>query len=282
MPELPEVETVCRGLNRLTLGQILQGGEVLHPSTLAYPLSVAAFQQALTGLQFQAWQRRGKYLLGQLINPKGQSASVLGIHLRMTGQLLWVNQAEMRTPHTRLCFPCQSGQELRFIDIRTFGRIWYVLPGESIESVITGLKRLGPEPFSPDFSPAYLQSRLGRSQRPLKTALLDQGLVAGLGNIYADEVLFQSGILPTRTGSQLQAKYWPLLHQTILQVLETAIAAGGTTFSNFLDPTGINGNYGGQAWVYGRKGETCRVCDTPIERIKLAGRSSHFCPTCQR
>ena len=226
MPELPEVETVCRSLNRLTLGQILQGGNVLHPRTLAYPLSVVSFQQALAGLQFDSWRRRGKYLLGQLSH-QGRPAGTLGFHLRMTGQLLWVNQAEPRATHTRLCFPCQSGQELRFIDIRTFGRVWYVLPSQSLESVITGLKRLGPEPFSPDFNPVYLQSRLCRSQRPLKTALLDQGLVAGLGNIYADEVLFQAGLLPTKTGSQLQPEHWHRLHQIILQVLETAVAAGG-------------------------------------------------------
>ncbi len=280
MPELPEVETVCRGLNRLTHGQILQGGEVLHPRTLSCPPSLDLFEFALAGVAFSHWQRRGKYLLAHLTRAEA-TAGILGVHLRMTGQLLWLPHDEGRSPHTRLCFYCESGYDLRFVDIRTFGRIWYVPPQQAPEAIITGLTRLGPEPFSPEFTPAYLGTKLTRSQRPLKTALLDQSLLAGLGNIYADEVLFLAGILPTTLGSSLTDTQYDVLHKTIIQVLETAITAGGTSFSDFLDPTGINGNYGGQSWVYGRKGEPCRQCGTSIERIKLGGRSSHFCPHCQ-
>jgi formamidopyrimidine-DNA glycosylase len=170
---------------------------------------------------------------------------------------------------------------LAFVDIRTFGRIWGIAASETPTSVISGLQKLGPEPFAPEFSAVYLQQKLKKSQRPIKTALLDQSLVAGLGNIYADEVLFKCGLQPTTPASQISLGQWEQLHQAIITVLEMAIAAGGTTFSDFRDVTGINGNYGGLAWVYGRKGEPCRVCGTVIERIKLAGRSSHFCPHCQ-
>jgi formamidopyrimidine-DNA glycosylase len=287
VPELPEVETVCRGLNRLTLGQVIQGGAVLHRSTLAYPFSVDQFWQQLQGTTLEHWQRRGKYLLANL-SKQGKAAGYLGIHLRMTGQLLWQmpeDDKEISTraiaPHTRLYLQFEQGQVLAFVDIRTFGRIWGIAASETPTSVISGLQKLGPEPFAPEFSAVYLQQKLKKSQRPIKTALLDQSLVAGLGNIYADEVLFKCGLQPTTPASQISLGQWEQLHQAIITVLEMAIAAGGTTFSDFRDVTGINGNYGGLAWVYGRKGEPCRVCGTVIERIKLAGRSSHFCPHCQ-
>ncbi len=281
MPELPEVETVCRGLNQLTSNQVIKGGEVLLLSTLAYPFSVDQFWQQLRDVRIQTWQRRGKYLLAVLENATGKSAGYLGVHLRMTGQLLWVKAHEERSRHTRIYFECENGQELRFVDIRTFGKIWAIPPDVKPEMIMTGLQKLGPEPFSTDFSVSYLQQKLNKSQRSLKTTLLDQRLVAGLGNIYADEVLFRSGIRPTVFGNTLKLNQIEKLHQMIIEVLQTAIAAGGTTFSDFRDVTGINGNYGGIAWVYGREDEPCRVCGTPIERVKLAGRSSHFCPQCQ-
>jgi len=281
VPELPEVETVCRGLNQLTSNQVIKGGEVLLLSTLAYPFSVDQFWQQLRNVRIQTWQRRGKYLLAVLESSEEKSAGYLGVHLRMTGQLLWVKANEERSRHTRIYFECENGQELRFVDIRTFGKIWAIPPDVNPETIMTGLQKLGPEPFSAEFSLEYLQQKLSKSQRSLKTTLLDQRLVAGLGNIYADEVLFRSGIRPTVFGSNLKPNQIEKLHQMIIEVLQTAIAAGGTTFSDFRDVTGINGNYGGFAWVYGRKDEPCRVCGIPIERIKLGGRSSHFCPQCQ-
>lgn len=281
MPELPEVETVCRGLNRLTSNQVIKGGEVLLKSTLAYPFSVEEFWQQLQGARIQSWQRRGKYLLANLESATGQSAGFLGVHLRMTGQLLWVKSSEPRSPHTRMVFTCENEQELRFVDIRTFGKIWAIPPNVQLEAIMTGLQNLGPEPFAPEFTVEYLKQKLAKSQRPIKTALLDQRVVAGLGNIYADEVLFKSGIHPTTLASQLTPTQLEKLHPMIIEVLQTAIASGGTTFSDFRDVTGINGNYGGVAWVYGRRNEPCRVCGTLIERIKLGGRSSHFCPQCQ-
>ena len=281
MPELPEVETVCRGLNQLTSNQVIKGGEVLLLSTQAYPFSVDQFWQQLRDVRIQTWQRRGKYLLAVLESSEGKSAGYLGVHLRMTGQLLWVKAHEERSRHTRIYFECENGQELRFVDIRTFGKIWAIPPDINPETIMTGLQKLGPEPFSTDFSVSYLQQKLSKSQRSLKTTLLDQRLVAGLGNIYADEVLFRSSIRPTIFCNTLKLNQIEKLHQMIIEVLQTAITAGGTTFSDFRDVTGINGNYGGFAWVYGRKDEPCRVCGTPIERIKLGGRSSHFCPQCQ-
>ena len=199
----------------------------------------------------------------------------------MTGQLLWVNSDEPVPKHARVRLFLEGNQELRFVDQRTFGQMWYVPPETEVSSVITGLKLLGPEPFSDEFSIAYFAQKLHRRARPIKTALLDQSLVAGLGNIYADETLFVAGVLPTTLCADLTIEQIERIHAAIVQVLDKAIDSGGTTFSNFLNVQGVNGNYGGVAWVYNRKGQPCRTCGTPIERIKLAGRSTHFCPVCQ-
>jgi formamidopyrimidine-DNA glycosylase len=147
--------------------------------------------------------------------------------------------------------------------------------------VITGLKRLGPEPFGEQFSSQHLRQKLKGSLRPIKNALLDQSLVAGVGNIYADESLFMAGIRPQTPSGQLGGAQLEKLRQCLIEVLETSIGAGGTSFSDFRDLTGSNGNYGGVAWVYRRGGEPCRRCGTPLRREKLGGRSSHWCPTCQ-
>jgi formamidopyrimidine-DNA glycosylase len=147
--------------------------------------------------------------------------------------------------------------------------------------VMTGLRRLGPEPFSEAFTPEHLAQRLAGSSRSIKTALLDQALVAGVGNIYADESLFMSRIAPQAPSGSLKLNQLEQLHAALVDVLTTSIGAGGTTFSDFRDLTGTNGNYGNAAWVYRRSGEPCRVCGTPIRREKLGGRSSHWCPNCQ-
>ncbi|WP_414529022.1 DNA-formamidopyrimidine glycosylase [Nodularia chucula] len=279
MPELPEVETVRRGLNQMTLHQKITGGDVLLNRTIAYPFSIDEFIAQITGSAIAAWHRRGKYLLAEL-TPTPQ-IHWLGVHLRMTGQLLWLDQTEPLHKHTRVRLFFGAQQELRFVDQRTFGQMWSVPPGVPVESIMTGLAKLAVDPFSPQFTVEYLAAKLQNRRRPIKTALLDQSVVAGLGNIYADEALFKSGILPTTLCIDLQREQIQPLHSNIIQVLETSIAAGGTTFSNFLNVQGVNGNYGGVAWVYNRTGEPCRVCATPIQRIKLAGRSSHFCPQCQ-
>ncbi|QFS45661.1 DNA-formamidopyrimidine glycosylase [Nostoc sphaeroides] len=292
MPELPEVETVRRGLNQLTLNQEITGGDVLLDRTIAYPFSVGEFVDGIktnaypsgVGAAIATWHRRGKYLLAEFSPTSPSSSSStgwLGVHLRMTGQLLWVHRDEPLHKHTRVRLFFGEQQELRFVDQRTFGKMWWVPPGVAVESIMTGLATLAADPFSPEFTVEYLASKLQNRRRPIKTALLDQSVVAGLGNIYADEALFKSGILPETLCIDLQLKQIERLRTAIIQVLETSIEAGGTTFSNFLSVKGVNGNYGGVAWVYNRAGEPCRVCGTPIMRIRLAGRSSHFCPQCQ-
>jgi formamidopyrimidine-DNA glycosylase len=303
LPELPEVETICRGLNQLTLEQNIEGGEVLLTRTLAYPQSVSDFQQGIKGTKIASWQRRGKYLLAELIKSSLKSVAIerssseikkgsslhpsfeagwLGVHLRMTGQLLWVDRHVPLQKHTRIRLFLDSDKELRFVDTRTFGKFWFVPPQRSPQEIITGLQLLGPEPFSSDFSLSYFANKISKSQRNIKTFLLDQSIVAGIGNIYADEALFKSEIRPDAIANRLDRKQIEKLHLAIIEILQTAIDKGGTTFSDFLSVTGVNGNYGGVAWVYGRKNEPCRICGTSIDKIKLGGRSSHFCPQCQK
>ena len=277
MPELPEVETVRRGLaDRLESFEI-DRIEVCRSRAIASPGGPKHFVAGVTGSRVGDWTRRGKYLMAQLEPDRG----VWGVHLRMTGQFQWHRQPSAPCRHTRVRLWNRDGEELRFVDVRSFGEMWWVPPGEPVESVITGLRRLGPEPFSPDFSGEYLQTKLRGSQRPIKTALLDQSLVAGAGNIYADESLFAAGLAPLTPAGALSLAQLNRLRDALVEVLTISIGAGGTTFSDFRDLEGVNGNYGGQAWVYRRGGEPCRKCGTLIRREKLSGRSTHWCPACQ-
>lgn len=276
MPELPEVETVRRGLAAVTLQRPIVGGQVCLARSLAYPSSAEAFWHSLKGRYFVGWQRRGKYLLGTL-----DSGAVLSVHLRMSGQLLWLSSSAPVCPHTRIRWFFSEGAELRFVDQRTFGRCWLLPNAEAIATLVPTLASLGPEPLSQAFSPAFLEAQLRRCRCPVKMALLDQRIVAGVGNIYADESLFLAGLHPLTPACTLTFEKIEQLHQRVRQVLETAIAAGGTTLRTFVSTLGVNGHYGGQAWVYGRKGQPCRVCGTSIERLRLSGRSSYYCPQCQ-
>lgn len=283
MPELPEVETVRQGLNQVTLHHVITGGDVLLDRTIAHPFSVAEFLAGVEGTAIQHWHRRGKYLLAELVRQDlSTAAGWLGVHLRMTGQLLWMHQDDPLPKHCRVRLYFPHEQELRFVDQRTFGQLWYVPPDQTPEAIITGLTRLGVEPLSDQFSVEYLATCLRDRKRPIKNALLDQALIAGIGNIYADEALFLSQIQPQTLSATLTQDQIKALHGAIIKVLQDSINARGTTFSDFRDVQGVNGNYGGIAWVYDRKGQPCRTCGTPIERMKLAGRSAHFCPSCQR
>ena len=280
MPELPEVETVRRGLERQLGGFRIERVEVLRLRAIAFPVEVEAFCSALEGTEVGSWSRRGKYLMASL--GRGDADGGLwGVHLRMTGQFLWLEEPREPCRHTRVRLWNAAGAELRFIDVRSFGQMWWVPPGVPAGAVITGLRKLGPEPFDPAFTAAYLRERLQPSRRSIKAALLDQQLVAGVGNIYADESLFAAGIAPATDASVLGLERLEQLRGALVQVLEASIGAGGTTFSDFRDLSGTNGNYGGQAWVYRRGGQPCRLCGTPILRQRLVGRSSHWCPSCQ-
>jgi len=274
VPELPEVETVRRSLEFRLAGRLIEKVDIRRASAVAHP-TLAGFSQGLVGQQFTAPQRRGKYLLLGLA-----AGGWLGVHLRMSGRLI------LRDPpltedlaHLRVILHLVGGGRLYFQDPRTFGRLWYIRPDETPARVIPTLARLGPEPA--DLELTYFQSALARRSIAIKTALLDQALVAGIGNIYADESLFQAGIHPLTPANQLDPARLTKLIQSIQQVLNQAILAGGTTLRDYADSQGQPGNYQTRLQVYGRYQQACLQCGNPIHRLRLGGRSSHFCLTCQ-
>ncbi|WP_320675126.1 DNA-formamidopyrimidine glycosylase [Prochlorococcus sp. MIT 1341] len=289
MPELPEVETVRKGLEDCLGNFCIHNVEVLRDRAIASPGGSSTFIKKLKGKTFGEWKRRGKYLLASLYKTNLKNsptssyfyAGSLGVHLRMTGYFQWNKNPSEPCKHTRVRFWNEQGDELRFVDTRSFGQLWWVPPGQSIEEVITGLKSLGPEPFSSSFTTDYLKNKLMGSKRAIKSSLLDQSIVAGVGNIYSDESLFLSCINPHQKAGSLNKKQLELLRENLIKVLELSIGSGGTTFSDFRDLEGVNGNYGGQAWVYKRKNSPCRKCGTEIIRDVISGRGTHWCPKCQ-
>ncbi|MFM9088080.1 MAG: DNA-formamidopyrimidine glycosylase [Cyanobium sp.] len=281
MPELPEVETVRRGLERQTLGLEWVKVEVLRARAVASPPDPSLFSLGLQNTHVTGWQRRGKYLLATIRHPDTSPAGHWGVHLRMTGQFLWIESPTEPCRHTRVRLWSAQGPELRFVDTRSFGQMWWIPASHPPEAVMQGLARLGPEPFAPEFSATYLKQKLATSRRAIKTALLDQSLVAGVGNIYADESLFAAGIRPQTPSHRLGLTRLSRLRQALCDVLSASIHAGGTTLSDFRHLSGLNGNYGGQAWVYRRAGQPCRRCGAAIQLDRLGGRSSHWCAHCQ-
>ncbi len=291
MPELPEVETVRKGLSDRLRDFRINELEVCLERTIASPGGPSEFIEMMKGALVGKWGRRGKYLLAGLYRTahypgedslKLVNGGIWGIHLRMTGHFEWHEKSQTPCKHTRVRFWNNNGQELRFVDVRSFGQMWWVEPGIKPEKIITGLKRLGPEPFSKEFNANYLEKKLKKKKRSIKSALLDQSLIAGVGNIYTDESLFSAGILPNREAGKLKKSELEILCANLRKILKESIGKGGTSFSDFRDLEGVNGNYGGQAWVYRRTGKTCRICGSKIKRTMIAGRGTHWCPTCQK
>ncbi len=303
MPELPEVETVRRGLQLALAGDAIVAVEVLRDASIAYP-SVEDFVAGLPGHKFGQVIRRGKYLLIELDRGAG-----LACHLRMSGRLLVRNSqtetklksrgktnppkvsplktkvqtgsSDKQEPRfLRVRIMLASGRELHFEDMRVFGRLWLKPKGMTFEEVIPSLAKLGVEPLE-SLTSAHLANAFKGKIQAVKTALLDQNILAGVGNIYADESLFLSGIHPTIPASEVNQEQLVRLVENVRSVLSRAIESGGSTLRDYTDSNGVNGNYQNLAWVYGREGELCRQCSTVIERIKLNGRSSHFCIQCQ-
>ncbi|MCA9936564.1 MAG: bifunctional DNA-formamidopyrimidine glycosylase/DNA-(apurinic or apyrimidinic site) lyase [Ardenticatenaceae bacterium] len=269
MPELPEVEMVARGLRGSLIGQMITEVRCYWPRHMD-GLSVTEMQRRVHGRSIQAIGRRGKYLLFPL-----DDGQTLIIHLRMSGRLSVVAANSPTDKHTHTIFSLNNGRELRFWDQRKFGRVWLV---DDVETVVG---KLGPEPLDEDFSVAMLQERLNGRKRTLKPLLLDQTFVAGLGNIYADEALFYAGIHPTRTSDTLSEAEIVRLHGAMKKALQLGIARGGASLELYLRPDGTKGGMQLVLAVFRRTGESCYDCGTPIERIVLGGRSTHFCPHCQ-
>lgn len=269
MPELPEVETIVRALREPLIGQTIVRVRNYWPRHIATP-SPDELQRRIHNCRIEHVLRRGKYLVFALSREEN-----LIIHLKMTGQLACVPSGELQGDHVHTVFELANGYELRFRDVRKFGRIYLVRDTADV------LGNLGPEPLSESFSARHLHEGLKSRRRVLKPLLLDQTFLAGVGNIYADEALFYAGIRPMRRTETLTEAHSQDLYQSIRKALELGIAGEGATISDYRKPDGSKGGMQTRFAVYGRAGEPCLRCGTSIERIILGGRSTHYCPDCQ-
>lgn len=275
MPELPEVETYVRDLTPLLRNRTVTAVEVFWPRIIAVP-TVVEFTEAMVGQRFTSFGRRGKYMLLGLA-----SGDTLIIHLRMTGHVTVYDQPVTPDKHTHVVFALADGGQIHYQDSRKFGRLWLVANTTAV------LYKLGEEPFAAAFDVAYLAAKLAGRTSPIKALLLDQAVVAGVGNIYADETLFRAGIHPTRPGNSLSQNELTRLHEAIQSVLGQAIdhhgsSLGRSSIQNYARPGGEAGEFQGEHKVFQRTGNPCLHCGQPIERIIITQRSTHFCPTCQR
>jgi len=276
MPELPEVETVVRDLRPALVGRrfatIESGRQALRRPWRR------EWEPALCDVPIRALKRRGKWIVIEL-----EDAYHLVVHLGMTGQLTVVPANTERKNHTHLVFTLDDQRQLRFRDIRRFGSATLFVGERAVEDYFRK-SGLGPEPFdlrNEQTARTWWQA-VKASKRNLKAILLDQTIVAGVGNIYADESLFQARLHPERRGSSLTAAVANVLKDSIIDVLERAIVARGSTIRDYIGGSGLKGGFQEEFFVYGRTGEPCRMCQTAIKCIRLAGRSTHFCPNCQR
>jgi formamidopyrimidine-DNA glycosylase len=274
MPELPEVETVRRTLKELVTGKEIDHISVYWPKIIKKPVVVEEFTDALKGQIIEDIGRRGKFLLFYT------SDFTLVSHLRMEGRYGVFKEEEPIDKHTHVIFHFTDGMEMRYKDVRKFGTMHLFLKGE--ESLSEPLNKLGPEPFSDEFTPAYLKGRFSKTERKIKAVLLDQTIITGLGNIYVDEALFRAGIHPERKANSLSDEEIRILAEEAAATLREAVKQGGSTIRSYINSQGQIGMFQLQLFVYGRNGEMCRNCGTMIEKRVSAGRGTHYCPKCQK
>jgi formamidopyrimidine-DNA glycosylase len=268
MPELPEVETVRRRLEPALTGRRIVALTVADATVSAQ--TAAELRHLALGRDVAGLRRRGKYLIVDL------DEGILVVHLRMTGQLLFERPPTPRLPRFTIEFA--DGSFLHFYDVRRFGRLWAFRDEAELEHFFA---ELGVEPLSPGFSTARLRALLEGRRAPLKAFLLDQRRIAGVGNIYADEALFRAGLHPLRPAGSVGPRGAGRLREALIETLELGIAQAGTSVDSFVDPEGAPGSFQEMLNVYQRTGEPCRRCGTPIQRVVVGGRGTHFCPRCQ-
>jgi formamidopyrimidine-DNA glycosylase len=265
MPELPEVETIVRGLRSPLVGRTFTGVTVTWPNAIRTP--IPELKTRLPGQRIEAITRRGKYLQFHL-----SGGDTLIMHLKMSGDLLVEPVDEPLHPHVRTIFDLDNRHQLRFKDPRKFGRVYLV---NNLDDVVG---KLGPEPLADDFTPENFQALFQRRQGRLKPLLLNQEFIAGVGNIYANESCFIAGIHPRRQVNTLSPEELEKLYQAIRQTLNSGIIHKGAS----LDAVYRGGEFQNHFQVHGRAGEPCLTCGAEIQRIVLGGRSTFFCPNCQQ
>jgi formamidopyrimidine-DNA glycosylase len=276
MPELPEVETVRVRLEPVLVGRLLEHVEILDPR-LTRPFDPAGVAAELQGERVAAVDRRGKYLVVRF-----ESGRVLLIHLRMTGNLLHGslgNGLAVDDPHRRAVVRLDDGSDVVYRDVRRFGT-WLLLEPDQLDPYLE--PRVGLEPLARSFTTKQLARALAGRRAPVKAAILDQRRLAGVGNIYADEALWRARIHPQRPAGGLSFDEIKALHGGIRRALKAGIERQGATLRDYRAPDGSSGAMQHEFKVYGREGEPCDRCGTPIEKIRAAGRGTWYCPSCQR
>lgn len=273
MPEMPEVEQVRKTLSPHIIGKTIQNIEVRLPRLIQFP-SPEAFVQELEGRTITEVGRKGKYLV--LHTDKNQQ---LIVHLRMTGALMAQPSDAAEPSYAKIKFTMTDNTTMWFTDIRTFGTLYLI---EGNNHYIEGYETLGPEPLSEGFTVEYLELKATKAKKPVKTFILDQKVIAGLGNIYADECLALSKIHPTRLANTLSHEEMVTLVAAINAVIAQGIKNRGTTFRDYKDGEGNKGDNQNHLLVYSRKGQPCRTCGSILEQIKVGGRGTVFCPCCQK
>lgn len=274
MPEMPEVETIRRTLADKVVGRRIEAVKINLPRLVKWP-SVSEFKEAVTGRKIERLDRRSKYLLFHL-----EHDLVMVVHLRMTGRLYYVPAGYPHDKFTHIVFDLDNNDAMIYADSRTLGTLYAIHRAEL--GRIAGLATMGPEPLSPEFTFDYFRMMLKKRQSSIKAVLLNQQVIGGLGNIYVDESLAVAGIAPTRSAASLSEDEANKLYRAINQVIEEGIVHGGTSFRDYRDGVGQTGSHQHYLRVYGRKGQPCQRCGTPIVRTEVGGRGTHFCPNCQR
>jgi formamidopyrimidine-DNA glycosylase len=268
VPELPEVETIRTQLEPRLVGRRLDLVSIFDPR-LTRPLDPREVSAELEGARVEAVERRGKYLVLRL-----DSGSSLLVHLRMTGSFGF-----MPTSHERAVLELEGGERLVYRDVRRFGT-WLVVDAVELEPYLSA--KNGPEPLSSRFTSAWLANQLSTRRAPLKAVLLDQRVVAGLGNIYADEALWRARLSPLRSAESVDPEDVPRLQRAIRAALRAGIARQGASLRDYATPDGASGAMQEEFNVYGREGEPCPRCGTPIAKARVGGRGTWYCPRCQR
>ena len=274
MPELPEVETIVADLRPHLVGRTIVRCELNFPTIVRHP-EPEEFVDAVVGMRIDSVGRRGKYILIGLTNDL-----LLVVHLGMTGQLRLVDPVAPLENHTHAVFFLDDGRQLRYRDPRRFGRL--LLGTEQALLSSKKMPRLGPEPIDPQFAPDELYRRLRTRRAAIKAVLLDQGAIAGVGNIYADESLHKARLRPDRIAGSLSKKSARRLHESLRESLTLAIANRGSSVDTYRDAWGEIGGQQEKLLVYGRAGEPCFTCGRPLSAIRIAGRTTVFCRRCQR
>lgn len=273
MPELPEVETAKRVTEGQIAGRTITAVRASRPDVIAHP-DAEEFVRALPGRSICGMQRRGKFL--RILLSDGWAIT---LHLRMTGCLLVAPREREELRHTHIVLELSGGMELRFSDMRRLGRWWLTAPGEADMS---GMDALGPEPFDPCVTAEYLMERFGRSRRAVKTCLMDQSAVAGIGNIYSDELLFAARIRPDRPACSLAPDEWRAIAGVMPGEMQFFVDKSAISPEDYLAGDGVDYRNTPFLRVYGRAGQPCRVCGGALVRKVIGGRGSVHCPVCQQ